>query len=221
VSENNQADDSRDHFKVGAQLPPKPVTIDVIEDGVRQILKGLGQEDKAEVMKNTPRRVAEMYQDVINAPWCDIEIPWKCFPNIDGDGKPLMDDLVIVTDCHYVSMCEHHLAPALGVAHFAYVPDQRITGYSKIKKALNYVARQPQLNERLLKHALDAIEFTLQPKGCGLVLHSTHMCLVCKSNAPADEVVTVQGFRGSLKTDSFLRGDFLRAVYGRRGSFGP
>jgi GTP cyclohydrolase I len=208
-------------FEVGEQLPPKPVDLDTIEDGVRQMLTGLGQGSKTEVMANTPRRIAEMYQDVINAPWCDIEIPWKCFPNEDSDGSRLMDDLVIITDCHYVSMCEHHLAPALGVAHFAYIPDKRITGYSKIKKALNYVARQPQLNERLLKHALDAVDSTLQPLGCGLVLHSTHMCLVCKSNAPADEVVTVQGFRGKLKNDCPERREFVSAVYGRRGSFGP
>lgn len=210
-----------EHFKVGEQLPPKRVSLVEIEDGVRSILIGLGQTAKPEVMLNTPRRVAEMYQDVINAPWCDIEIPWKCFPNLDADGSPLMEDLVILTDCHYVSLCEHHLAPALGVAHFAYIPDQRITGYSKIKKALNYLARQPQLNERLLKHTLDAVEKTLQPLGMGLILHSTHMCLVCKSNAPADEVVTVQGFRGSMKTDSAQRREFLNAVYGRRGSFGP
>lgn len=203
----------------GEQLPPKRTSIDDIEEGVRRLLIGLGQGDKKEVMDNTPRRVAEMYQDVINAPWCDIEIPWKCFPNHDGDGAPLIDDLVIVTDCHYVSLCEHHLAPALGIAHFAYVPDKLITGYSKVKKGLNYLARQPQLNERLLKQTLDVLEQVLKPKGVGLVLQSTHMCLACKSNAPAQEVVTVQGFRGCLKQEQFRR-DFLAAAYGKRPVFG-
>lgn len=202
----------------GNPLPPKQVSLDDIEDGVRKLLVGLGQGGKSEVMKNTPRRIAEMYQDIINAPWCDIEIPWKCFPNEDEDGSKLMDDLVIVTDCHYVSMCEHHLAPSLGVAHFAYVPDRLITGYSKVKKGLNYLARQPQLNERLLKHTLDTLETVLEPKGVALVLQSTHMCLVCKSNAPAQEVVTVQGFRGCLKEDPFRR-DFMETSYGKRPSF--
>lgn len=201
------------YFPVGQQLPPKTVTLEMIEKGIRDVLIGLGQEDKAEVMTNTPRRVAEMYQDVINAPWCDIEIPWKCFPNVDpADGKPLMESLVIVTDCHYVSMCEHHLAPALGVAHFCYLPDKKITGYSKVKKALNYVARQPQLNERVLKTALDAIELSLEPKGCALMLHSTHMCMVCKSNAPGQEIVTIQDFRGELRNDPW-RSEFLQAAY--------
>ncbi len=206
-------------FRPGTPLPPKFVKIEQIEDGVRQLLMGLGQSDKAEIMANTPRRVAEMYQDIINASWCDIEIPWKCFPNRDADGKKLMDDLVIVTDCHYVSLCEHHLAPALGIAHFAYVPDEKITGYSKIKKGLNYLARQPQLNERLLKQTLDVVESVLEPKGVALVLQSTHTCLVCKSNAPAQEVVTVQGFRGCLKEDPFRR-EFLATAYGKRPVFG-
>lgn len=197
----------------GSPLRPKPVDVNMIEDAVRTMLIGLGQGDKPEVMANTPRRVAEMYAEIINAPWCDIEIPWKVFPN------PGVRDLVIITDCHYISMCEHHLAPALGVAHFAYVPDELITGYSKVKKALNYLSRQPQLNERLLKDALDACEQTLKPKGAGLVLHSTHMCLVCKSNAPASEVVTIQDFRGILREDPYRR-DFLATAYGRRPHFG-
>jgi GTP cyclohydrolase IA len=204
---------------VGKPLPPKPAALSEIEEGIRLVLKGLGQGDKQEVMENTPRRVAEMYQDIINAPWCDIEIPWKTFPNRDGDGARLMDDLVVVTDCHYVSLCEHHLAPALGIAHFAYVPDEKITGYSKIKKGLNYLARQPQLNERLLKRTLDVVEQVLEPKGCALVLQSTHTCLSCKSNGPSQEVVTVQGFRGCLK-EGPLRSEFLMTAYGKRPVFG-
>lgn len=206
-------------LKIGNALPPKRVSLDEIEEGVRRVLLGLGQGDKREIMENTPRRVAEMYQDVINAPWCDIEIPWKCFPNRDEKGQKLMDDMVIVTDCHYVSLCEHHLAPALGIAHFAYVPDEKITGYSKIKKGLNYLARQPQLNERLLKQTLDVVEQVLEPKGCALALQSTHTCLTCKSNAPSQEVVTVQGFRGVMKQENFRR-EFLSTAYGKRPVFG-
>jgi GTP cyclohydrolase IA len=200
--------------QVGPTLPPKPVDINRIEDGVRQLLYGLGQGDKAEVMQNTPRRVAEMFADIINAPWIDIELPWKCFDN------PGIDDLIIVTDCHYISMCEHHLAPAQGVAHFAYVPDKKITGYSKVKKGLNYLSRQPQLNERLLKDTLDVLEKVLEPKGVGLVLHSTHMCLACKSSGPSQEVVTVQGLRGQLRQDPYRR-DFLMAAYAKKPVFGP
>lgn len=197
----------------GKGLPPKDVSMDLVEDGVKKILQGLGQSDKEEVMRNTPRRVAELYQDLINAPWCDIEVPWKCFPN------PGVSDMIMITDCHYISMCEHHLAPALGVAHFAYIPKERITGYSKIKKALNYVARQPQLNERILVDSLNILEEVLEPRGVGLVFHSVHMCLIFKANAPSQEIVTIQDFRGEMKNDPYRR-DLLSTAYGKRPVFG-
>jgi GTP cyclohydrolase I len=106
----------------------------------------------------------------------------------------------------------------MGVAHFGYVPDKAITGYSKVKKALNYLSRQPQLNERLLVSALDALESSLKPKGCALLLHSIHACLACKSNAPSQEVVTVQGFRGVCKEEPF-RKDFLMNAHKRSPLF--
>lgn len=207
------ATDDYEVIPTGDTLPPKPVDLDTIENGVTLLLKGLGQGGKPEVMANSPRRIAEMYADIINAAWCDIEVPWKCFPN------PGMDDLIMVTDCHYVSMCEHHLMPALGVAQFAYVPDAKITGYSKVKKGLNYLARQPQLNERLLVDTLDVLDSVLEPKGVALILSSIHMCLICKSNAPSQEVVTVQGFRGVLRDDPYRR-DFLDRANRAPGIFG-
>lgn len=196
-----------DHPDVGEQLPPKSLDRDAIMAAVRDLLIGLGQGAKTEVMANTPRRVTDLYEEQFNAPWLDIEAAFKVFPNDVG-----YDDLIVVNDCHYVSMCEHHLAPALGVAHFAYVPDRFITGYSKIKKALNYLARQPQLNERLLMGALDFVEERLQPAGIALVLRSVHTCLACKANAPSQEVVTLQGLRGVLQDDPFRR-EFMASVY--------
>lgn len=201
------------HREPGPQLPPKPIDRDLVEAAIHDLLIGLGQGDKAEVMANTPRRVTDLYEEQINAPWIDIESNFKAFPNELG-----YDDLIIITDCHYVSMCEHHLAAALGVAHFAYIPDRWITGYSKIKKALNYLSRQPTLNERLLVGALDFVEAQLAPKGAALVLRSVHLCLACKANAPGQEVVTVQGFRGELRDDPY-RGEFMQAVYAKPPTF--
>lgn len=198
---------------VGPQLPPKALDRDQVMDAVRALLVGLGQGDKAEVMANTPRRVTDLYEEMFNAPWVDIEAAFKVFPNEVG-----YDDLIIITDAHYVSMCEHHLAPAFGVAHFAYVPDEWITGYSKIKKALNYLARQPTLNERLLVGALDFVEAHLAPKGSALMLRSVHTCLACKENAPGQEVVTVQGFRGVLNDDPYRR-EFMQACYAQKPMF--
>lgn len=195
-------------------LPPHQLDPGRIEEGVRLILEGLGQTDKAEVMENTPRRVADLYAEMVNPGWADVEEVFKTFEN------PGMadDDLVIVSDVHYVSMCEHHLSPAFGVAHFAYVPALKVVGYSKVKKGLNYVARGPQLNERILTTTLDIIEKQVEPKGCALVLQSAHCCIAVRSNGPAQEVVTVQGFRGVLQTDP-LRREFMATVTARKPLF--
>jgi GTP cyclohydrolase IA len=176
-----------------ALLPPKPVDLDRVEAAVTELLIGLGQGDKDEVMARSPRRVAELYAQAINPPDIDVEAELKTFDN------PGMDDLIIVNDVHYVSLCEHHLAPAFGVAHLAYVPEAKVVGYSKLKKGLNYLARQPQLNERLLVQVLDFVEERLQPRGLALVLRSVHCCIALRTNAPSQEVVTVSGYRGALR----------------------
>ncbi len=187
-------------------LPPKPVDVDVIENAIAELLRGLGQGDKSEVMAQTPRRVAELYAQTINPGDIDIEEDFKVFEN------PGMQDLVLVNDVHYVSMCEHHLAPAFGIAHLGYVPDRKVAGYSKLKKGLNYLARQPQLNERLVVDAVDFLEARLQPKGIGLVLRSAHCCIALRTNAPSQEVVTVFERRGVLREEPYWQPLWQSAV---------
>jgi GTP cyclohydrolase I len=178
-------------------LPPKPVDLDAIEEAVEVLLRALGQDGNQEVMARTPRRVAELYAEAINPGNMDIGSEFRVFEN------PGTDDLIIVNDIHYVSLCEHHLAPAFGVAHLGYVPDATIAGYSKLKKGLNYLARQPQLNERLVVGSLDFVEARLRPKGVGMILRSAHCCMALRSTAPSQEVVTVSDFRGLLRDNRY------------------
>jgi GTP cyclohydrolase IA len=193
-------------------LPPHPIDPAKIEAATALLLEGLGAE-AIEVVANTPRRVADLWSEFANPGWVDVETVFKSFPNDVG-----YDDLVIVNDVHYVSVCEHHLQPAFGVAHFAYVPDDKIVGYSKVKKGLNYLARRPQLNERLVTQTLDIVESQIEPLGCALVLQSAHACIAVRSNGPAQEVVQVQGFRGVLREDPF-RGEFMASIAGRKPLF--
>jgi len=196
-------------------LPPKPLDLDGVERATRGLLEALGQSGKPEVMSKTPRRVAELYSEFMNPGNIDIEADFKIFEN------PGLGDMVIVNDVHYVSICEHHLAPAFGVGHLAYVPDQYVVGYSKLKKALNYLARQPQLNERLVVNSLDFVSARLRPKGIALVLRSVHCCIALRSNGPMQELVTVSDFRGVLR-DNPLRGEFWSTVMASKPVFlGP
>jgi GTP cyclohydrolase I len=178
-------------------VPPKPVDLDRAEAAIAELLCALGQEDKAEVMQRTPRRVAELYAQLMNPPDIDLETTLKTFTN----PTPGTDNLIVVNGVHYVSLCEHHLAPAFGVADLAYVPGDRVVGYSKLKKGLNYIARQPQLNERIVADTLDFVEERLEPRGIALVLRSVHTCIALRTNAPAQEIVTVTGYRGVLAED--------------------
>lgn len=197
---------------VSGPLPPKKVDVDGIEIAVEGLLRALGQDGNDEVMTNTPRRVAELYSESINPSAIDIEAQFKLFPN------PGITDLIIVNDVHYVSICEHHLSPAFGVAHCAYIPGEHIVGYSKLKKALNYLARQPQLNERLVVDSLDFVEERLRPKGIALVLRSVHCCIAVRTNAPMQEVVTVSDFRGELR-DAPFRNQFWDTVMATKPVF--
>lgn len=194
------------------QLPPHDIDPAKIEAGYRMVLDGLGQATKPEVMDNSPRRIADMLVEMVNPGWVDVDEAFKTFEN------PGMDDMVIVNDVHYVSMCEHHLAPAFGVAHVAYIPDERVVGYSKLKKGLNYVARGPQLNERILVTTLDIIEQQVAPLGVALVLQSVHCCIAVRSSGPAQEIVTVQGFRGRLRDDPWRR-EFYETTLARKPLF--
>jgi len=196
-------------------LPPKPLDLDGIERATRMLLEALGQAGKPEVMGKTPRRVAELYSEFVNPGNIDIEADFKIFEN------PGMKHMIIVNDVHYVSMCEHHLAPAFGVGHLAYVPDKYVVGYSKLKKALNYLARQPQLNERLVVDSLDFVCERLRPKGIALVLRSVHCCIALRSNGPMQELVTVSDFRGFL-SEGPERSEFWSTVMASKPVFlGP
>ena len=194
--------------------PPKPVNIAAVEAATAQLLRALGQDDKGEVMENTPRRVAEMYMQVINPPDVDFDTELKTFTNPDPEHL----HVVTVNDVHYVSMCEHHLAPAFGVAHVAYIPNERVVGYSKLKKALNYVARQPQLNERILCDCMNFLDDALAPHGLAMALRSVHCCIAERTNAPAQEIVTVAAYRGLLAEDPW-RAEFSASVLANRPLF--
>jgi len=194
-------DDAVLNPKLAGPLPPKSIDLDGVERATRDLLVALGQSGKAEVMANTPRRVAELYNEWFNAPWADIEEAFKVFPNPEADREDAQ--LITVLDAHYTSLCEHHLAPAFGVAHVAYVPGEYIVGYSKLKKGLNYLARQPQLNERIVRDTLDFVEARLQPKGIALVTQSVHCCIAVRTNAPAQEVVTISEYRGLLASERY------------------
>ena len=158
-------------------LLPKPLSLDQIESSVSDMLRTLAPSGKTESMNHSLERISQVYQDIISSPLSEVQIPWPCAANVDADGQPFVDELIILSGCHFVSLREHDLTPNLGIAHFAYLPDRRITDQADVKRAINYLARKPQRHEHLLKRLLDAIEQSVLPRGLGLVLHSVQVSI--------------------------------------------
>src|SRR5215207_3298247 len=152
--------------------PPGPgVDRQRAERAVADLLDALGVESDAEALRDTPRRVAATFAELLHAE------PFRAttFPNDAG-----YDELVVVSDIAFSSLCEHHLLPFVGVAHVGYLPGERIVGLSKLARVVEYFARSLQVQERLTTQIAGWLRDELQPKGVGVVLEAEHMCMALR-----------------------------------------
>src|ERR671936_286242 len=153
-----------------------PLDEEKIEAGVRLILEGIGDDPDREGVKDTPRRVADMYREI--------------FAGIDVDATPIasvvpgadFDEMIMVKDIPLYSVCEHHLLPWVGTAHVAYIPnkDGRITGLSKIARVVDTISKRPQVQERLTTDVADALEKALEPRGVFVLIEAEHLCMTMR-----------------------------------------
>ncbi|MFI7598116.1 GTP cyclohydrolase I FolE [Actinoplanes sp. NPDC049681] len=145
-----------------------PMDLDAAIEAVRDLLVALGQDVHSEHLLDTPRRVASAYAELLTPE----PFSFTTFPNDDG-----YDELVLVRDIPFRSLCEHHLLPFHGVAHIGYLPDQRIVGLSKLARVVEHFARGLQVQERLTRQIADHLQFNLQAKGVAVALEAEHMCM--------------------------------------------
>ena len=176
--------------------------VDVIaaEAAVRDLLVALGRDADSEHLRETPRRVAEAYRELLSPR------PFNAttFPN-DED----YDELVVARDIPFHSLCEHHLLPFKGVAHVGYLPGSRIVGLSKLARVVELFARDLQVQERLTKQVAGWLERELQPKGVGVVLEAEHLCMSLRG-VQADGTRTVtSAVHGLLRSDQRSRSEFF------------
>jgi GTP cyclohydrolase IA len=172
-----------------------------IERAVRLILEGVGDDPDREGVRDTPRRVAEMYEEILDG--------------IGVDPKPLVtivpgaeyDELIMVKDIPLTSLCEHHMLPFNGRAHVAYIPnkDGRITGLSKIARVVDLLSKRPQVQERLTTQIADALDHALSPRGVFVVIEAEHLCMTMRGiKKPGSETVT-SAVRGLFRSDARTR----------------
>ena len=178
-----------------------------IERAVRDILEAIGEDPDREGLKETPKRVANMYEEIFSGIAENPEQHMKIF------NEPGNDELVIVRDIPLYSMCEHHLLPFVGKAHIAYIPnDGKIIGISKLARIVNTYARRLQVQERLTTQIRDCIQDTLQPLGVAVVIEASHTCMTLRGVQKANAVTTTSAFSGIFLRDERTRNEFLNLI---------
>lgn len=180
-----------------------------VQDAVRELIQAIGEDPEREGLKETPRRIAEMYAEI--------------FAGMHADPAELLqvqfeeryDEMVILRDIPFYSICEHHFMPFHGVAHVGYIPNGRVVGISKIARVVDLFAKRPQLQERLTSQVADCIYEVLEPDGVAVVVEAEHLCMTMRGiKKPGSRMVT-SAMRGNFKSRSVTRSEFLALVQGK------
>lgn len=180
-----------------------------IEEAVRMIIEAIGEDPSREGLADTPKRVARMYEEVFQGLSQD---PREYFATIFGEDH---EELVLVKDIPFYSMCEHHLIPFYGVAHVGYIPKGgKVTGLSKLARAVEAVAKRPQLQERITSTIADSMVETLTPHGVIVVVEAEHMCMTMRGvKKPGSKTIT-SAVRGVFETDAASRAEVFSLIKG-------
>lgn len=181
-----------------------------IEAAVRELLLAIGEDPEREGLQETPARVARMYAEM--------------FSGLHADPRQLLrktftqkyDEMVLVRDIEFASMCEHHLLPFMGKAHIAYLPAGRIVGLSKLPRVVEALAHRPQVQERMTEELADLLMEELNPRGVAVVLEAVHTCMTIRGVRKPGGVCTTSAMRGIFRDNQATRNELMALIYGPR-----
>ena len=182
-----------------------------IEAAVREILEAIGEDPTRDGLLATPSRVARMYAEICSGLHEDPTRHLRTTFEADHD------EMVMVRDIPLYSLCEHHLAPFIGKAHVAYIPngDGRVIGLSKFARLIDGYAKRPQVQERLTSQVADALQHSLEPKGVMVVIEAEHLCMSMRGVKKAGSSTVTSAVRGLFRTNVATREEAMRFVQGR------
>ena len=187
-----------------------PVDLELISQGVRMILEGIGEDPERVGLKETPRRVAEMYSELTLGMREDPRLHVMPLP---GDTH---DEMVIVKDISIASLCEHHLAPFVGKCHIAYIPKEgRILGISKLARLAETYSRRLQLQERLTTDIANTLFEGLRPLGVMVVIEAEHTCMTLRGVRKAGAKTVTSAVLGGFRTDPRTRAEAMALIKGK------
>ncbi len=186
----------------------QPMDLPRIERAVREILLAIGEDPDREGLLETPQRVARMYSEIFAGLHEPIENSIKVFNEKDHD------EMILVGDIPFYSMCEHHLLPFIGKAHVVYIPNQgRILGLSKIARIVDMMSKKPQLQERLTSQIADTIVEAVAPLGVAVVVEAEHLCMTMRGIKKPGSMTVTSALRGLCKKDARSRAEALALIH--------
>lgn len=186
-----------------------------MESAVKQILQEIGEDPTRQGLERTPFRVAKMFREVTQGYHKD---PYKVINGAIFDVK--YDEMVVVANIEYYSLCEHHLLPFFGVAHVGYIPKGKVVGLSKIPRIVDMFARRLQIQENMTLQIADLLNETLNPDGVGVVVEGQHMCMMLRGVQKDQAKMITSAMLGSFKDDEKTRSEFLNLIRSERVSSG-
>jgi len=179
-----------------------------VELAIRLLLEGIGEDPDREGVKDTPRRVAEMYGEILEGIGVDPAPIVTVVPGAD------FDEMIMVKDIPLTALCEHHMLPFNGRAHVAYIPnkDGRITGLSKIARVVDVLAKRLQVQERLTTQIADVIDRALEPRGVFVVIEAEHLCMTMRGVKKPGSLTVTSAVRGLFRSDERTRQEAISLI---------
>src|SRR5438874_1210922 len=199
---------------IPADMPPANVDLPRIERAVREILLAVGENPDREGLLKTPGRVARSYKELMAGLWDD---PRRHLKTVF---RERYDEVVLLRNIDFNSLCEHHLLPFTGKAHVAYLPDGKVVGLSKLARLVEGYARRPQVQERLTTQIADALMDELNPIGAACVIEAVHTCMTIRGAKKHGSIMVTSALRGIFKDNPPSRHEVLSLIYSTRTSVG-
>jgi GTP cyclohydrolase I len=197
--------------------PPKPeehlARKDAINAAVRQILVNVGEDPEREGLQGTPDRIARMYDELLAGYYVDPDTLVN-----DALFEVEYDEMVVVKDIEFFSMCEHHMLPFFGRAHVAYAPSHKVIGLSKIPRIVEMYARRLQVQERMTRQIAELIQQVLRPYGVAVVIEASHMCSMMRGVKKEHARMVTSAMLGCFKDNEMTRNEFLHFIEAPKAS---
>ncbi len=191
-------------------LGDSPIDLARIERAVREILFAVGENPDREGLSETPARVARMYAEMFGGLHEDASVHLQKF------FTEKYDEIVLVRDISFNSMCEHHLLPFMGKAHIGYLPNGRVVGLSKLARVVEVVARRPQVQERMTETIADLLMKELHARGVAVIVEAVHSCMTVRGVRKPGSVCVSSAMKGAFRNNPTTRAEIMTLIYGDR-----